>query len=523
MTSIDATQLKFRCATFDRDPVRCATAYVGGVACLHTDRKCSITISSKGNKVPGEPGPLLRKPSLAKSEAGASGPADVVLQESTLMSGMASVLDFQSNQSYRLAAEMLTALDSTWDLECAFSPPSFTSPASMCAAGIELARQLPSRWPNVSWQGMTQGCPHILPAEALNGRLPRCKTPRCEAIVFSQHQYVDYCLDPPAVLDVSRIASRKRVLIILFGLHRFYRDGWAHLQETLIRTNPHVRFELALLTYPHFVCTDRDRKHGECGTIKNDRAWLNCDGPLPPVANFTAEMQRFYAPTPLVYTQFTHWGGGAYNRPLSIHRLARGWASLLSLGIAQRYDHVVAIRSDGVLTRPLELKKTCARSPGVNLIFSDSGREDLTSADERDGIPTCASIRNAEAWDLGLLACDPRALNRWLYPVWAASDLEKPWCKELGDREFAHYGLSSCSISPRSKRLGKSLNVTPAQEEECTIFQLFQRQDTNGLHLRLGSLNRSGIFIRMLSNRSDQGWSSTPTTNCIDWPREKPD
>ena len=115
-----------------------------------------------------------------------------------------------------------------------------------------------------------------------------------------------------------RAPATARALIILHGLHRYYRDGWQRLQTPLVESNPHVSFELALLTWPLFVCTDRDRHpdNDECTCAHCQRgAWLRCDGPLPPHDEFTKVMARFYAPVPLVYTQFAHWGMAACAQP----------------------------------------------------------------------------------------------------------------------------------------------------------------------------------------------------------------
>lgn len=133
----------------------------------------------------------------------------------------------------------------------------------------------------------------------------------------------------------SKQSDRRQTLILLSGLHHYYRDAWARLQSSLLRVNPEVDFDVALLTWPLFTCTDRDRhpSNDECMTEKTQRQWLRCDGPLPAGENFTSVMEKFYAGTSearpassppassppaaarLVYTQWAHWGTSAYDRP----------------------------------------------------------------------------------------------------------------------------------------------------------------------------------------------------------------
>jgi hypothetical protein len=85
----------------------------------------------------------------------------------------------------------------------------------------------------------------------------------------------------------AAVGDRKRGLIILYGLHRYYRDGWASLHERLLDVNPEFAFDVALLTWPLFACTDRDRTafNNEClppaNASRGTSIWLRCDGPLP--------------------------------------------------------------------------------------------------------------------------------------------------------------------------------------------------------------------------------------------------
>ena len=205
-----------------------------------------------------------------------------------------------------LAADQLAVLDSAhW--------PRCRRNASLpeCLQGAQLAQRLSTALPRYGANGMLQGCPHI--------RSTASTVRAFNWLVESDAPKVDGCSAMPLPKHLPPGApTTARALIILHGLHRYYRDGWQRLQAPLVESNPHVSFELALLTWPLFVCTDRDRHpdNDECTCAHCQRgAWLRCDGPLPPHDEFTKAMARFYAPVPLVYTQFAHWGMAACAQP----------------------------------------------------------------------------------------------------------------------------------------------------------------------------------------------------------------
>lgn len=475
------------------------------------------------------------------------------------------------SQAFAHASEDLAALDKTFEHGCAFrnndSLSRVTFDSSLlsqeeydaCTAGARIALKLPLMTKLSSWgDGIIHGCPHIHidMKKAMGLRYGNyCRGNHAERILQELPAKPKGDAAARATTDERK---KKRVLIILFGLHRFYRDSWAHMQDALVNSNPNVAFSLALLTWPLFTCTDRDRHpaNDECirdprrqgNASSHSRVWLRCDGPLPELTNFTLEMERFYAsgptPVPLVYTQYTHFGMGAYRKPHSVHRLSRGWAGLLALGIGQRFDHVIAMRPDSILSRPLLLGRECAPPasaeaewrPGLRILSgahqsvssSAGGREEDK---ERSGsgsgeaylrLSSCPEIRES-TWDFGLLACDPRALSRWLYPSWndeVACYRTTVWDNKrvefvsaaLAERDYKRFGACE-DVRPPNKgaaaagsRSRKSW-VEPDVEYDCAVRQLFRRSAANPQRLHLGNADASGTFLVPLANRTDQGWS----------------
>ena len=101
------------------------------------------------------------------------------------------------------------------------------------------------------------------------------------------------------------------------------------------------------------------------------------------------------------------------------------------------------------------------------------------------------------AWDLGVLACEPRALHRLLFPVFNHSVAACPRDekdKRSGNSEYDYYGLAHCVPGSASERGG------------CALCRLFAHRETNPHGYRLGTLDASGIYLMALVNRSDQGW-----------------
>ena len=180
---------------------------------------------------------------------------------------------------------------------------------------------------------------------------------------------------------------------------------------------------------------------------------------------------------------------------------------------------------------PLERRRGAEREAAE--VRAADGRERESPAQE-----LCGAVRQS-AYDMGLLACDPRSLHRWLLTAWNASLT----CTTLRDtaertvhhppsplrnttagilvshRQFSQYALTGCS-SPTA--------------DDCIVAQLFRdappADEVDGPHaeasapftashaphsaasspspaLRLGSLDLDRIFVGMFVNRTDQGWS----------------
>ena len=168
------------------------------------------------------------------------------------------------SNAFAQASEDLAKLDGTFERRCAFtnadnslSKVVFDNELSQeehdyCTANIGLALRLPLMTKLSSWgDGIVHGCPHVSidMKKAMRYRyLNLCARKHADAIVQSLH------VKRSADADRPQSGNKKRALIIMYGLHRYYRDGWAHLQDTLLKSNPNVQFSLALLTWPLFTC-----------------------------------------------------------------------------------------------------------------------------------------------------------------------------------------------------------------------------------------------------------------------------
>ena len=157
--------------------------------------------------------------------------------------------------------------------------------------------------------------------------------------------------------DSGRI-QRPSCLIIVAGLLRYYREGWAALRHSVIDTNPRVVFGVAVLTSAHLTCTDKDKIHGECPCIEK----------LPTYDKFPQTLKELITPTPLVYLQLSQHGGSGSLKPHFMYRLAQGWRSLMQYGIAQAYSRALVVRPDVVMVRPLRLQQTCEGRASFNII-----------------------------------------------------------------------------------------------------------------------------------------------------------
>lgn len=219
-----------------------------------------------------------------------------------------------------------------------------------------------------------------------------------------------------------------------------------------------------------------------------------------------------------------------------------------------------------VLSRPVELTQSCAAraelseewSPGVRILtLQQEQRGERRSGALAESVPprwyeasdththarvtatelaTCTSLLTT-AWDLGLLACDPRALTRWLYPVFARKLNRNLSCIEpsgqvaRGASEYATYALTPrarddvrrCVHVPVYDRNARSTRVKSSAASsweveteafDCTVRQIFRNKHTNPRRFHLGTMDELGTFLLPLANRTDQGWSLRITPTC---------
>ena len=149
----------------------------------------------------------------------------------------------------RAAAADLALLDTTFENRCAFRAINNTAhrleqphQSNDCAAAIQFARRLPRRWGVTTWDGMMEGCPHVAPTKRGHPQIFSRPVGDCYAGGDAPWPPVRE-LPGNSVLKLPGIHTLpKSVLIVLFGLQRYYHSGWAKLQQTLIRSNPDVSF-----------------------------------------------------------------------------------------------------------------------------------------------------------------------------------------------------------------------------------------------------------------------------------------
>jgi len=150
------------------------------------------------------------------------------------------------------------------------------------------------------------------------------------------------------------------VLLIVHGLLRYHREGWAQLQRQVISVNPSFVFDVALLTSSSLVCSEKDYLVGACA----------CAEDLPALGQrgVSAQFESMIAPHRLVFAQFSQFGGKHFEKPTAFYRLARGWLTMQDWGIAQVYARVLAIRPDAAFTAPLHLDVACRDHPGLSVL-----------------------------------------------------------------------------------------------------------------------------------------------------------
>ena len=115
-------------------------------------------------------------------------------------------------------------------------------------------------------------------------------------------------------------------------------------------------------------------------------------------------------------------------------------------------------------------------------------------------VPVPVSARD---WDWSYLACEPRAINLWLWPYYES----KIWCPES-----AFTSANGCPARPRGLNgwWESASNCTDAAKRECGSVALFNKQT----QYRLGSLDAVEMFSHFLLNRVDDFAWGAPKPNC---------
>jgi len=251
------------------------------------------------------------------------------------------------------------------------------------------------------------------------------------------------------------------VLVILCGLMRYWKLGLGGMRRHVFDPNPNTTFGLALLTSRWIVCTDSDRKNGECP----------CFGKLP--NNLTdAVANELPRRVKIVHTDF----GSALRKGLKqgeqwSYRLATSHAAIEAYGLVAKYDHLLVLRPDVYLTKPLLVSRAC--SAFASLVIISGTRQRMMHFHDRD-------------WDWALLACEPRALHIWLRPHLTSSVACQPG--ELPGLPPDFRGVwNAKAIKPGIDGIGW---------HECAALR-----DLTQEHLNVSNLDAQGIFSRLLVAR----------------------
>jgi hypothetical protein len=218
----------------------------------------------------------------------------------------------------------------------------------------------------------------------------------------------------------------------------------------------------------------------------------------------------------------------------------------VSVGLAQRYEVVLALRPDAVLSAPLRIPDVCAAPstplgsapwvPGLRIIHgfdaveatgprsgatqtrsaADASHASHASHARHQALATCEAI-SSSTWDLGVFACDPRALTRWLYPVWERS----VGCD--ASREFAQYGLSprivgkeAACAEERGKKVPDLDRTSPSLEfpicpHHPWPWSLFGRLLRHGARARVAADARRRCLSRTIARCASSSAARTPT------------
>jgi hypothetical protein len=282
------------------------------------------------------------------------------------------------------------------------------------------------------------------------------------------------------------------VLFIVCGLLREYQAGIEGLGRQIVASNPHTLFDLALLTSERLLCSYRDAiqnravrgvlalgGHVNESIVSLLKPWgikyvfqELSDSPIPGsdchyVRNSAACFMKGMPPGLTVPP--------LHPKPSFQFRLAHGVHQMASRGLLKQYDHIVVIRPDSVLSRPLNLRRECPTHTGFNII-SGSIERDFGQFHNRD-------------FDLAYLACEPTSLQTWLIP-W----LDNNASNRRGKRQ----------PPPRLPAAFRS-NLTTDQckpyygplRYECVAVAKFEDSGQ-----RLGTLDDKQIFVHLVNHET---------------------
>ena len=283
-----------------------------------------------------------------------------------------------------------------------------------------------------------------------------------------------------------------RVLIVLAGLLRQWELGFESLRRRVIEVNRNCTFDIALLTDYTNVMSYRDT------TLRR-----SARGSLPANGSQTVRAQLATTLGPnitIVFEQASPQGipnrdcGKALvgcmsdgappgikrlappnnRKPFFELRVAHGIHAIYSQGLLADYDHVLALRFDASITKPLHIKHVCRDFPGVNLIGASWMRV----------IPGFVHNRDV---DLAYLGCNVSGLQTYLYPYFDnnATTRAETRFREAYRRpnEFSEK-LSPWHCKPY---------YGPARYE-CQSIELMAEEG-----VRLGTLDNASIFVDLIN------------------------
>ena len=282
------------------------------------------------------------------------------------------------------------------------------------------------------------------------------------------------------------------MLIILAGLLRYYELGMESIRLQVVNANPHHHFDFAILTTYTNLMSYRDKlKH------------LSPRGKLPEDGNKTVIarlVDTFGQNVSVVFELSTEQGIPGRNcgnrlthcmtdgspdwvmrlppppnrKPFFELRVAHGLYRMAAMGILTLYDHVLALRFDASLTKPLHIEHTCRKYPGVNMI-SASWKRIIT------GFPHNRDI------DLAYLGCNVSGLLTYLYPYYDNNGTTRSESRFLDAYQLP--SEFSQKLTPHDCK-----PFSGASRYECESIVLMAEAG-----VRLGTLDEADVFVNLIN------------------------